>query len=279
MNTDNFMDAAPAGSATTLASPGKALGATTINLTSATGWPTATGVAFAMRRVDTKGNPISGTYTEWAGVLSGSTISNMLLLIGDDQAYAADGFTQVYVPVSYTAWHRLITTLLTVHNQDGTFKSGVIAAANMANNSVGTSALQNGSVTPDKLFAALRTASVLTQESTSSTTATDLATPGPSVTVTIGQNKLALVLWNASFFNTAAGQNFTNMYLVASGANTIAAGEYVLNQKQNQNSDLQAGNWALVSLSNTGDTTFGTKYDVSGGTGTWSNRHIAVIPL
>lgn len=118
--TDNFMEVAVAGSETTIASPGHTSGGTSINITSASGWPTTTGTIFAMRRVDSSGNYVAGTYTEWAGVLSGTAISGMVLLYGSDQTYAADGLTQVYIPLSKSLWNRLVDTLLVQHKQDGT---------------------------------------------------------------------------------------------------------------------------------------------------------------
>jgi hypothetical protein len=118
--TDNFMEVAVAASETTLAAPGHTIGGTTINITSASGWPTATGVIFAMRRVDSDGNYVSGTYTEWAAALSGTALSSMTLLYGSDQNYANDGLTQVYIPASASLWNRLITTILQQHTQTGT---------------------------------------------------------------------------------------------------------------------------------------------------------------
>ena len=119
-NTDNFMQVAVAGSETTLTAPGKAVGASSVNLTSGSGWPTGTGIIFALRRVDSNGNYVAGTYTEWAGVLSGTTITlNTTPLYGTDQTYAADGLTQAYIPVSASLWNRLVNTLLGDHFQNG----------------------------------------------------------------------------------------------------------------------------------------------------------------
>lgn len=129
--TDKACKVAIAGSETTLASPGKALGAASIKLADASGWPTATGIIFAMRRVDNKGIFVPGTYTEWGGVLAGDTISGLTgtPLFGTDQPYAADGLTQVYLPVSASLWNRLIDLILAQHNQDGTH--GVITTPNL----------------------------------------------------------------------------------------------------------------------------------------------------
>lgn len=144
-NTDNFMNVAVAGSQTTLAAPGKSIGAGSINITSASGWPTTTGIIVALRRVDSNGNYVSGTYTEWAGVLAGTTITlNTTPLYGTDQTYAADGLTQVYIPVSASLWNRLVTGLLadhfengghgTLHDTNGNAILDLISAASAVNN-------------------------------------------------------------------------------------------------------------------------------------------------
>lgn len=120
--TDKLNQVAVAGSETTLAAPGKAFGANNFNLTSPSGWPTATGVILGMRRVDSNGVYVPGTYTEWIGVLSGSNMTiNPTPLYGTDPAggYAADGLTQVFIPVSASLWNNLIAALLADHFQNG----------------------------------------------------------------------------------------------------------------------------------------------------------------
>lgn len=118
--TDNFTEVSAAGNQTTLAAPGKAIGATSIILTSPTGWPTVTGIIVALRRVNASGVYQTGTYTEFEGVLVGSTITlNPTPLYGTDQVYAADGLTQVFQPLSYNAWNKFIATILNQHTQAG----------------------------------------------------------------------------------------------------------------------------------------------------------------
>ena len=118
--TDNLLQVAVAGSETTLAAPGKAIGANSLNITSNAGWPTITAVIFALRRVDSNGNFVAGTYTEWIGTLSGTTLTiNTSPLYGTDQTYAADGLTQVYIPLSASLWNRFMNALLVDHFQNG----------------------------------------------------------------------------------------------------------------------------------------------------------------
>lgn len=115
------------GTATSLQSPGKAIGATSINIGSAANWPTDTAVFFAMRVIDpskvSATNPsglVAGTYTEWKGVISGTTITNLTLQYGSDQVYTAGTNTQVFIPVASGRENSIVTWGLTQHKQDGT---------------------------------------------------------------------------------------------------------------------------------------------------------------
>lgn len=69
------------------------------------------------------------------------------------------------------------------------------------------------------------TAQIDTQEATTSATYTDLATPGPAVTVTVGASGRVLVLFNARCGwsdNTVDAVDGAYVTVAASGANTIA---------------------------------------------------------
>lgn len=126
--TDNLLEVAGESSITFMASPGKAEGATSFNIDDATGWPTATAFVVAIRQVDPSGNEIDGTYTEWVGTLSTTTVtlgSAPSPVAGVDQPYAAGSTTQVYIPLSSYRDNLLIQALLTVFNQDMSFKSNL----------------------------------------------------------------------------------------------------------------------------------------------------------
>lgn len=118
--TDNFLKVAAAGSETTLGGSGHSIGGTSWTISSGTGWPTDTAVVFAVRQVDSSGNEVAGTYTEWLGTLSGTTLTTgSSPAYGTDQNYSAGSTTQVYVPVSSYAYNRMLTALLTQHKQSG----------------------------------------------------------------------------------------------------------------------------------------------------------------
>lgn len=118
------------------------------------------------------------------------------------------------------------------------------------------------------------TAAVVTSQTTASTSYTDLATVGPTVTSTTGT--AALVMFGAQISNS--GANSSRMSVAVSGASTVAAND--------QWAAINVGTSALRIVSfhfftglTAGSNTFTAKYDVSAGTGTFVNRELAVIPL
>jgi len=162
--------------------------------------------------------------------------------------------------------------------------SGTIGSAALASNAVGTSALAAASVTPSKLATGAASATVATSQASATQTYGDiLATAGPSVTVTIGANGLALVILTAQSTANAAGSSTLTSFVATQGGTTVVSA-----------SDTQAiqyvayttggpafqGSWAtLLTGLTAGATIFKMQYRVSGNTGTWANRTITVIPL
>ena len=116
------------GTLTALGGAGKDLAADTITVTSTENIPTDTDVVIAIRRVDSDGGLIAGTYTEWlADVTSDTTISlTPTPVYGSDQVYPAGATTQVYIPLSSYGHNRLVDGMLVEHNQDGTHKTSLV---------------------------------------------------------------------------------------------------------------------------------------------------------
>lgn len=122
---------------------------------------------------------------------------------------------------------------------------------------------------------------IATLETTTSTSYADLTTPGPSVTVTIGANGLALMIFGAEMFNGTSG-GYIDMSVVVSGANTIAVGTnpYRLFAQATGNStpDNKYFYSTLLTGLTAGSTTFKCQYKVIvGGTGSFQYREISVI--
>lgn len=113
-----------ASTVTTLAAPGKALSATSINVGSTTNYPTDTGIVIAMRQVNTDGQVVQGTYTTWNAIVSSPTSLTISSTPrkGSDQVYPAGSTTQVYMVVSSDSQNDLIDGILVQHAQDGTHK-------------------------------------------------------------------------------------------------------------------------------------------------------------
>jgi len=148
---------------------------TSITVASTSGWPTATGVAFAIDVVDSAGVQVPGTYNEYVGVVSSATsITSVDHMNGTDRNYSAGATTRVYIPVSAERENRIVEWGVVQHKQDGTHAN--IITTNTINentpangvtidglnikdsaittaNSVPNSAIQDTAVTPAKLLA------------------------------------------------------------------------------------------------------------------------------
>lgn len=123
------------------------------------------------------------------------------------------------------------------------------------------------------------TATVATSETTTSTSYTDLTTTTDTVTVTIGNSGMALVLLQANGTSTASNYSYTSFTI--SGATTRAADDAtgLVYSVWSSGIQTQAGAPFLITGLNAGSTTFKMKYRVAGGTGTFLNRRISVIPF
>jgi hypothetical protein len=118
---------------------------------------------------------------------------------------------------------------------------------------------------------------VLTSQTTGSTSFTDLATIGPSVTVDTGPH--ALVLTHCQLSNSGAGVSYAGVEVT--GASSVAP---ALNRSINafNSAGVGAGTavWYSGGLTLTpGSNTFTMKYKVSSGTGTFADRRIIVVPF
>lgn len=162
-----------------------------------------------------------------------------------------------------------------------TSNTGTVYGVAVTTGTIGTAGLANASVTANKLSTGAQTAVVATSQTTTSPTFTDLGTVGPAVTVTIGANGLALVILSGKVSNGTAG-DYGVMGFVVSGANTIAASftNSLAIQGGSTSNELASSYSILLTGLSTGSTTFTCKYEIiTGGTGTFRDRNITVIPL
>lgn len=125
------------------------------------------------------------------------------------------------------------------------------------------------------------TASVATQENTSSTSYVDLATTTDTVTATIGASGKALVFLSADINNSSSAAGY--MSFAMSGANTAAASDAMAIMAR---AFVSSGNFTntvgvplLLTGLSAGSTVFKAKYRASSGTAQFQYRRIAVIPF
>lgn len=94
---------------------------TSITVASTSGWPTATGVTFAIDVVDSAGVQVAGTYNEYIGVVSSATsITSVDHVNGTDRNYSAGATTRVMIVVTAERENRIVEWGLEQHKQDGT---------------------------------------------------------------------------------------------------------------------------------------------------------------
>jgi hypothetical protein len=120
---------------------------------------------------------------------------------------------------------------------------------------------------------------LILSQTTTSTTFTDLATPGPTVTVTTGTT--ALVVVGAKIQqNTNSAESLASF--AVSGASTIAADSAWAVSSQFPTAGTESHAMSKVTWQTgltPGANTFTMKYRVTAGTGTFDLRSIAVIPF
>ena len=123
------------------------------------------------------------------------------------------------------------------------------------------------------------TATVATNQTTTSSSYTDLATAGPAVTLTTGTK--ALVIVSARISGNQLGFDSYMSYAV-SGATTVAAADPValMHGCFRANTSMRASSAQIITGLTAGSNTFTAKYKVdSTSTGTFLDRTITVIDM
>jgi hypothetical protein len=129
-----------------------------------------------------------------------------------------------------------------------------------------------------QFLAGIAAATVLTSQTTAGTSYTDLATVGPSVTVTTGTSAIVLITFEGEH-GTLNGVALAT-YAV-SGATTVAASDNsrIVARGYATGNSHSTGGAFLVSGLTAGSNTFTVKYRTAAGTATFSKRTIVVIPI
>lgn len=118
---------------------------------------------------------------------------------------------------------------------------------------------------------------VATGEATTSTTFTDLTTPGPAVTVTVPASGKVRVTVGVNAANNTANK-YCAVGVALSGANTAAA-VAVLTASAGAAAYQRRSVTTIMTGLTPGSTTFTSKYSVESNTGTFYNREIIVEPV
>lgn len=222
--------------------------------------------------------------------LGGSRITGVVWTKGSNVEHA-NGVSVVDYDTG-TSQNMFVKGMLVQHKQDGTH-ANTITTNTINENTVANGVTVDGvklkdgiiattqSVPPSALNTGGTTAFVATREDTALSSYTDLATPGPSVTVDIGANGIALVGLSMNYASTttyAAGE----MAFAISGASTVAASNNFsagATTWDTSGAATTASGVFIVTGLTAGSTTFKAQYRTSLGTGTFQRRRISVVPL
>lgn len=113
---------------------------------------------------------------------------------------------------------------------------------------------------------------VSTTQTSSSTSFVDLATVGPTLTMTTGVR--GLILWGCQLFNSSAA---AQTYMSFTGANVTASASLAV--QNTGTGGIQAAYSLFLNGMTAGSNTFTAKYSVSSGTGTWQDRRMQLLPF
>lgn len=99
----------------------RSIGDGTITCGALTGWPTSTAVHFIIYTVDTSGNKVAGSQTDWKGIVSGTTITGLVLKAGSD---AGDSIGAIVECGPTAAWaNDIVAGAIVDHDQLGQHKT------------------------------------------------------------------------------------------------------------------------------------------------------------
>lgn len=125
-------------------------GGTTLSCEDLAGWPTATAVHFVTYETDGNGDVVSGSQSDWKGIVSGTDINSLTLTGGTDNGNSVGDIVEM-LPTA--AWGKdMIDGLLATHNQlDGSLKDSIVTTAKINDSAVTSAKLASSSVTSAKM--------------------------------------------------------------------------------------------------------------------------------
>lgn len=115
-----------------------------------TGWATDTPVHFSTYRILPDGTVDTSTQSDWKGIVSGNSITQMTWLAGNKDAGHLVGDKIELNPT--IGWlDDLITGILKSHNQDGSLKDSIVQSKNIASSAITSAKIANGAVSSGKI--------------------------------------------------------------------------------------------------------------------------------
>lgn len=176
-------------------------------------------------------------------------------------------------PITFVGNQTLTSTVMNTYLRDNLLELAPAKATTQSSFFIGAAA--NSLV--ERKVAGKR---VNTSQGTTSNTYTDLATSGPSVTLSTGVNAIVII---AAFMSQSINSGFAGMTWASSGATTNAASDTWSLQLEGvkAGNPVSACSWYRTNSLNAGTNTFTAKYRRSsaGGTATFANRIIIVLPV
>jgi len=127
----------------------KSVGASLLSADDLTGWGTSTPVTFVLYKIDSNGNEVVGSRTDWKGIVSGNTITQLTLTAGTDTIYPAGS---PVIAAATARWADDLTAAALVSlNQNGTLKDSTVGNTTIVDGSVTTSKVADDAVNDNKL--------------------------------------------------------------------------------------------------------------------------------
>ena len=151
--TDKFNKAADGnGSYPTLAtvSATRSASEATLACQDLTGWATDTPVHFSTYQLNSSGVVDTTTQTDWKGIVSGNTITNLTRIAGAaDTGNAIGDIVELNPTIGWL--DDLVTGLLASHKQDGSLKDNIVKSNNIDSAAIGTAKIADSAVTTAKI--------------------------------------------------------------------------------------------------------------------------------
>ena len=131
-------------------SAARSTGGSTLSCDDLTGWATDTPVHFSTFQVASDGTIDTATQTDWKGIVSGNTITNLTRLAGAADSGNASGDRVELNPT--IGWlDDLITGLLVSHKQNGGLKDSAVTENAIVTGAVTSSKIAPGAVTANNI--------------------------------------------------------------------------------------------------------------------------------